>query len=426
MQKLLDWWERGLITALCVSIALLGIGRLALGFPGGSVSAWSISRTTFFFWIALKLLILLRFGWARSGLSQLGSLSPLFLFLTAVASSLLPDFHQAGDYRYFFFGCVHAVMLVDLFSSAPQRRWLPMLLGVFPLIFVIRGLAHDPLIFSFNLSRRFGYPMDHPNTAGYLLAMSLPLCVAVAIMTPGWLRGLALLSVGSQAFALILTFSRAAWVGLTVSMLFLAVTIKKWLYLGFLGGLLIGCVLVFPSIQDRLASVTRPQKDSSIRDRLQLLTSSLRLGMENPVRGVGYGRGRLKESLRPRLQGTVLESSPIWHTHNVYVELFVETGIFGLVTFLWLMGMTLLRVSRTARRSDGAEEILGFAIAASWIAAMVAGLGDVPFYHHDTRIFFFTLFALAHIYSSQATRVELGISDSQAMCHGSQQGASRA
>jgi hypothetical protein len=31
---------------------------------------------------------------------------------------------------------------------------------------------------------------------------------------------------------------------------------------------------------------------------------------------------------------------------------------------------------------------------------MVSGLGDIPFFHHETRIFFFTLIALAHVYAA--------------------------
>jgi O-antigen ligase len=398
MEKFVTWWGRGLIAALCVSVAMLGTGRM--GFEGGGMSAWSVSRTTFFFWLAVKLLLLVRGGWAATGLSTLRSLAPLLLFFTAVTLSLLPDFHQAGDYRYFFFGCAHAVMLVDVFSAARQRSWLPWLLGLLPLILVARGLVHDPSTLNFDLSHRFSFPLDSWNTAGYVFSMSIPLCLLVAIVNPGWWRALGLLSCAGQMLALILTFSRGAWLGWTASMVYLGFTIKKWKYLAALAVLATTCVLVAPSLRNRVVTISRPQSDQSIKERIQLLKSSLQLGMENPVLGVGYGRGRLKENLRSRLQGTVLEDSPIWHTHNLYVELFAGTGLLGLLSFLWLIGQTLRRVSRAAIGRDGAERLMGFALAASWIAAIVTGVGDIPFYHHETRIFFFSLLALAHIYSS--------------------------
>jgi len=405
MQKVITWWERGLVAALYLSIFLLGIGRLESVLTPGSISAWSISRTTFFFWLVLKLVLLVRSGWAATGLSRLHSLSPFFLFFTLVTLSLLPDFHQAGDYRYFFFGCAHAVMLVDLFSSGPQRRWLPLLLGLVPLLLVARGLLRDPLILNFDLSHRFAFPLDSWNTAGYVLAMSIPLCLLVTMVNAGWWRALGLLSCAGQMLALILTFSRGAWLGWGASMVYLAVTTKKWKYIAVLIALTTTCVLVAPSLRSRLVTISQPLSDQSISERVQLLKSSLQLGLENPVLGVGYGRGRLKESLRSRLEGTMLEDSPIWHTHNVYVELFAETGFLGLLSFLWLIGRTLLRVSQAATSRDGAERLAGFAVSASWIAAIVAGVGDIPFYHHETRILFFSLFALAYIYSSRPERV---------------------
>lgn len=400
MQKFLDWWQRGLIVALGLSIALLGIGRVEFFGSGGSVSAWSISRTTFFFWLVWKALVLFHGGLAQAELGRLKPLVLLYVFYFAVTVSLLPDFHAAGDYRYFFFGCAHAVMLVDVFSPAPQRRWLLPVLGVLPIILVVRGLAYDPLILKFDLAHRFADPLDHPNTAGYLFAMSLPLCVAVGLAKSAWWRGLSWPSCASQAFALILTFSRGAWLGAASAMLYLAVALKHWQAAAALV-LLASSALLFPSIQHRLATITHPQTDPSLTERWQLATSALRLGIEHPILGVGYGRGRLKESLRPRLQGTALKDRPIWHTHNVYVELFAETGTIGLLTFLWLIGQTLLRLWRSSLRRDGSEQLLGFGLAAAWVAAVVTALGDVPFYHHDTRIFFFTLFALAHLYDSR-------------------------
>jgi O-antigen ligase len=412
MEKFVTWWNRGLIAALCLSVAMLGIGRVEFGPEGGRMSAWSISRTTFFFWLTLKLLLLVRAGWAATGLSTLRCLAPLLWFFAAVTLSLLPDFHQAGDYRYFFFGCVHAVMMVDVFSAARQRSWPPLLLGLLPLILVGRGLAHDPSILDFDLSHRFTFPLDSWNTAGYVLAMSIPLCLLVTIVNASWWRVLGLLSCAGQMLALILTFSRGAWLGWTASMIYLGFTMKKWQYLAALAVLAATCVLAAPSLRNRLFTISQPHSDQSIRERLQLLKSSFQLGMENPVLGVGYGRGRLKESLRSRLEGTVLEDSPIWHTHNLYVELFAGTGLLGLFSFLWLIGQTLLRVSQAALRRDGAERLMGFALAASWIAAIVTGVGDIPFYHHETRIFFFSLFALAYIYSSRPESLTSDVKDS--------------
>ncbi len=348
-----------------------------------------------------------RVGWDATGLSALRCLSPLFLFYAFVTLSLLPDFHQAGDYRYFFFGCVHAMMIVDLFSAGRRREWLPGLLGLLPIVLVVRGLVDDPSLFDFELSHRFTFPLDSWNTAGYMFAMSIPLGLFVVIVNSGWWRALGLISCTAQVLALFLTFSRGAWLGWIASMAYLGTCTKRWHYFVTLLLVAIAVMLVTPGLRNRLATLTRPQSDESITKRVQLLKSSAEIGMENPVLGVGYGRGRVKEALRGRLQGTVLEASPLWHTHNVYVELFAGTGILGLSSFVWLIAQTLYRLSQGALLRHGTERLLGFALSASWVAALVAGLGDIPFYHHETRIFFFTLLAAAHIYLSLGAEDEI-------------------
>jgi O-antigen ligase len=398
MHRLVKCWERGLIAALWLSVALLGVGRLEIFGPKASVSAWSVSRTTFFFWFLWKLLQFYDHDQAPIERFRLKALAPLHLFFIAVTLSLLPDFHQAGDYRYFFFGYAHAIMIVDVFSATPQRRWLPVLLGLLPIVLVLRGFLRNPAILDFSLNQRFGYPLDHANTAGYLLAMSLPLCVAVALTTTAWRLSFALVSGASQMLALVLTFSRGAWLGWTASMIYLATALKKLKMITAFMLVPVACALVFPEVQNRLDSVTRPGEDPAMQERLQRFKSSLQLGIDHPILGVGYGRGRLKEFLPSYLKGTILEGAPVLHTHNVYVELFAETGTIGLLTFLWLLGQTLWRLWRRALASEGAERLMGWGLAASWVAAMVTGLGDIPFYHHGTRIFFFTLFALAHMY----------------------------
>jgi O-antigen ligase len=395
------------MVALGVSILFIGIGRLELASGGLSVSAWSVSRTTFFFWLSFKLwLFIRRRRDFRKGL-DLKPLAPLGWFFLVVTLSLLPDFRQSGDYRYFFFGCAHAVMLFDIFSGAPQRRWLPVILGVTPLVLVLRGFAHDPSILNFSLSQRFAFPLDHANTAGYLFAMSIPLCASVALASRRWWRRISVASCVSQILALILTFSRGAWLGWAASVFFLTLIARKWILLALALLLTTACVLTFSSIQDRLATLIQPYDDPSLRERLQLFTSSLKVGMESPLLGVGYGRGRLKEALRPHLKGTALEQRPIWHAHNVYLELLAGTGFLGLLAFLWLIGATLLRVLSAAVERQDPQRLLGFALATSWVAAIVTGMGDIPFYHHETRIFFFSLLATAQIYYSSADAMDV-------------------
>jgi putative inorganic carbon (HCO3(-)) transporter len=149
-----------------------------------------------------------------------------------------------------------------------------------------------------------------------------------------------------------------------------------------------------------------PQTDIALNDRMRVMKGALELGYENPILGIGYGRGRLKEALKQKYEGTADETSPIWHAHNVYVELFAETGILGLGAFLWLMAQAFFRVMRRANSAKDENAIILIALGAAWVGFAVAGLGDVPFYHHEPRIFFFTLLSLSAIVDTPARIVQ--------------------
>jgi O-antigen ligase len=397
MNKLIVWWGWGVYVFLCISIILLGVGG-GEPFPGVGISAWSISRTTFFFWLIWKVIVWCDRERPRPPLEKQIVPIPLLIFFIVVTVSLLPDFHNAGDYPYLLFACAHAVMLIDVFGEYKKARLLYLGLALLPLMLVVRGLVDDPTVFNFSLTRRFDYPLDHANTAGYLFAMSIPLALSVALTEKGLLRGLGFFSAAIQALGLVLTYSRGAWVGWAAGMLFMTFSLKKWT-VGVLMILLPAILVVsIAPLRERVATLVHPREDFAIDYRLRLMTDALRLGLENPVFGIGYGRGRLKAALRLTYKGTVYEGLPIWHAHNVYAGLFAETGLVGLGAFLGLLGQTFIIAWRRKQSEDTKNSLVALGLAAAWVAAAMSALGDVPFYHHSTRIFFFSLFALIQLY----------------------------
>jgi putative inorganic carbon (hco3(-)) transporter len=405
LDKLIEWYGTALLFFLLAAVVLLGTGRIELFSPKVSITSWSISRTTFFFWLGWKLLIAMRER--RLQIDRLKGPIPLslFLFFVLVALSLMPDFHAAGDFRYLFFGCVHALMVIDLFKDPKRAHLLFLLLGLLPGLLTVRGILGNPSVLSLDPMSRLGFPLDHPNTAGYLFVMSIPLALGLILSEKRTLRALAMVSFAAQLAGLVLTYSRGAWLAWIASMVFLLVISKRWR--------LILCLLLVPAVlyafvkplQERALTLMTPQTDIALNDRMRVMKGALELGYENPILGIGYGRGRLKEALKPTYEGTADETSPIWHAHNVYVELFAETGILGLGAFLWLMARAFSRVMRQANSAKDEKAIIWIALGAAWVGFVVAGLGDVPFYHHEPRIFFFTLLGLSSVVDMPAVSV---------------------
>ena len=398
MDKICAWWGKGIFVSLCVSIVLLGIGPLESSLPGVTASGWSVSRTTFFLWLIWKILTRLCYGsWQLDFIKQAVPV-PLIIFFALVTLSLLPDFHEAGDYRYFFFGSMHYLMIVDLFSDPKRWRLAFHLLALLAGLLALRGILYDPLVLELDQMRRFGYPLPHPNIVGYSFVITLPLCFAVVVGERGWLRALSALSWAAQLLALIFTYSRGSWLGWCASIFSFSVMLKRWRETWIILTI-VGILLSFATpLQERLLSLVRPQADVTINERMQAMEAGLRLGLDHPVLGVGYGRGRLREGLRELYPGTATEITRIAHTHNMYVELFAETGLLGLGALIWLLCHAFLRALSNASSLQGKGRIFQFGIAASWIAFAVTGLGDVPFFHHQIRILFFTLLALTYLH----------------------------
>jgi putative inorganic carbon (HCO3(-)) transporter len=222
--------------------------------------------------------------------------------------------------------------------------------------------------------------------------------LAIAVGERGRMRVISLVSGGGQLLALILTYSRGSWLGWLVSIFSFGVMLKRWREIWVILTMVGILLSVATPLQERLFTLARPQTDFSINERMQAMEDGLKLGFEHPVFGVGYGRGPLRAGLREQHRNAATEYIHIAHTHNMYVELFAQTGLLGLGVFLWLLCHTFSKTVGAVRRLDDPGRVFQLGIAAAWIAFVVTGLGDVPFYHHEVRILFFTLLALTDSY----------------------------
>jgi hypothetical protein len=205
----------------------------------------------------------------------------------------------------------------------------------------------------------------HPNILGGFLCLAIPL-VAVAYLrlarrsrsdSRAWLL---FISLALGTLALLLSFSRAAWLGIFASALWAG--LLSWrrrraarqaseaesearpatarsasssgmraALLCLLGvGLLVGLVATLgPVVQSRLLLSSSPLEQRSVSERVLLLEASAVFFTQHPWLGVGAGNMPLVElSYAP----TRNIGEP---THNVPIAIAVETGLFGLL--LWLI-----------------------------------------------------------------------------------------
>jgi hypothetical protein len=230
--------------------------------------------------------------------------------------------------------------------------------------------------------------------------MSIPLCLAVALHSDRWMRALAGFSALSQFSALILTFSRNSWIACTAALLSGGVREKKLRILVSLVAVVSLTVLAFSGeLRDRVWSLTDAIEDPRVVWRIEVMTMAISLGMDSPFLGNGYGRDHLRAALKQKYP-EFIKREFVGHSHSLYTELICGVGVVGLAIFVWLLATSciyLLQQMATQAAISNPEKYTYIGLLGSLIAFIMGGLADVPLYHHETRIFFFTLLGLIQL-----------------------------
>ncbi len=215
---------------------------------------------------------------------------------------------------------------------------------------------------------------DGYNTLGTTLALGLPLLLGLAVRRRGW--GLLFFGAGAAvtAIGLVLTSARGAWLGgLAGLAVFLACVprvvrrlVLALLVLVLVAGL-IGVNGAVAVLEQRAAGSVLNVTANSIR--IAMWKSALQIFRDNPLMGTGLGTFTL---VYPRYRlpddSEQVPSRPF--AHNIFLNMAVEGGIFGVLSFAGLIAAALWGGLRWIRQAPEDERV----IAASVVAALVAVL----------------------------------------------------
>ncbi len=238
------------------------------------------------------------------------------------------------------------------------------------------------------LMRAYG-TFGQPNQfAGYLILI-IPLALVLWPEARNW-RQRALLGSGALILllALVLSFSRGAWVGLAPAVAGLALIMvrnKKHLLIGFTAalGLLVLTASLPPlkplrqAVLQRVSTVVNPGQDDSLNFRQVCLQTALAMFRQHPV--IGFGAGEYDRNIRQYFDETYYAWPAInKHIHSLYLQILIEAGLLGLTGFLLMLGYYLYVLVRAFfRLSPGLSRSLLLGILASAAAFMIHNIFDV-------------------------------------------------
>ena len=176
--------------------------------------------------------------------------------------------------------------------------------------------------------------LDNPNMLGEYLILIIPIAAVMLIgRGEGLRRFSAFVSLGIMGSCLILTWSRGAWLGLILAaivLLFMWHRRALWLvFAGILSLPLLASILP-QSIIYRFTSIGN-LSDSSTSYRVYIWHSSVDMIKDNFLSGIGIGEGAW-DRLYPLYTYMGVEAAP--HSHNLYLQIWLELGVFGILAFM--------------------------------------------------------------------------------------------
>jgi O-antigen ligase len=151
-----------------------------------------------------------------------------------------------------------------------------------------------------------------------------------------------------------------------------------------------------PKFQQMLDLVGR----SSSHVRLQVWQTALLMIKEDPFTGIGLGLfERRYLEFASRLFNPPIELRML-HSHNIVLQFLVNTGLGGMVGFIWIVVNFVGRIWQSAVKNKG---VLAVAVLAAMAALLTHGMLDLAYWKNDLSALFWVIVAFGIILSPKLT-----------------------
>jgi O-antigen ligase len=148
--------------------------------------------------------------------------------------------------------------------------------------------------------------------------------------------------------------------------------------------LLIGLLAAASVMTFRTQSEREALEPSSVTQdpRLKLWPEVLDHIKQRPLVGYGFGRGIARHALHEEFKNPLL-----WHAHNLFLDIALQTGIVGLALFLLLLAMMLREGWRMVRSADDLVAACGVALIVMIVGMAVRNFTDTLLVRQNALLF---------------------------------------
>lgn len=198
--------------------------------------------------------------------------------------------------------------------------------------------------------------------------------------------------------ALILTWTRGAWLGFVAGAGALAPVARRGRALALIcGSILLILVLVGAgslAAGGQIRGFRNMVELGTVRERLYMWQTGFRLLQLSPVTGIGPGQVKTHYS-RYALPGA--EERGVGHLHSSPLQVLVETGVLGFASWVWLWVAFFVRGFRILQRAGPGQErerALIWGSLAAILGFLVAGLTENNFADSEVLMVAYTVMAI--------------------------------
>jgi O-antigen ligase len=224
---------------------------------------------------------------------------------------------------------------------------------------------------------------DSPN----FLAMFLAPAVIIGIFLFKENKKIYLGTLPMIVISLYLTQSYAAWLAVFAAVVILALIKKELLrWKVALALILIASASFFLQKEtDKFNSLVKLEERSSMSSRMMIWSSAIKIGMDNPMIGIGPGNFQNKYLEYQKYFSPYLEWA-VPQPHNLLLAFWLQTGLLGASGFLWIIFLWFRGFMQKNEKQKEDYICLGILIY-----IIIHGLVDTPYFKNDLAVVFWLI-----------------------------------
>lgn len=330
----------------------------------------------------------------------------LAIFVLSVLLAQIFSIFPGLSLRFLVFHLTCLIFVFVLVNSITSREQLTTVIesilmgvafvGLYAIFQRIKGVpvnaAQTDLSLNAGMPGRVYSTMENPNNLAEILIMLIPFYVAVFLSSRTFIKKFIIFGMALPPLAaLALTYSRSSWIGFAVAFLvFVILTNWRLVPLFILAG--VAMIPVLPqTVYNRILTIF-DTRDSSVGYRFLIYKTIGPMIEDYWFTGVGLG----SDTFMKVVQNYPLHTKVIPpHTHNLFIQVWIETGLIGILSFLGFIVSTIKKgVKRIALENDKCVKYNIIAGISSLAGILTVGVAEYVWYYPRVMIIFWVVTGL--------------------------------